>query len=244
MQVDADGPSPTEIAASDDEGDKISGNMEVQTEKRKREETKMEAGIGSPIPHLSPFGEEDDKDLESPSKKPQTAGEPPLSMGEIKNLLCGHVNEMKNAWSSFQTRLDSLEAQQVAQNVELGTITTRTTVLEKDTHGIKAKQASTTKKVDELAQEVQNMKVQMGEIQDKVKKTTSSGAAPAGHAPAPPNGQDPWGDYLRRRRGSSAGPSGPADVPRGDVPPANDRGDTLTEDEKRTLVIGGWLRDH
>ena len=29
----------------------------------------------------------------------------------------------------------------------------------------------------------------------------------------------------------------------GQSKPENDRGDTLTEDERRTLVVGGWLQD-
>ena len=245
MQVDDDHPSPTELAASDDEQANQNDNMEVKLEKRKREEGEgLDAGIGSPLPAPAAptVPSEDDADLESPNKRPSRGSEPPLSASEIRNLLCGHVSEMRDAWRSFQTRLDTVEGQQVAHSLELGTLGTRTTVLEKETHALKNKQTQVSKSMDELALEVKNMKVQMGELQDKSKQAPHRPAQPAGAAPA-----DPWGDYIRRRGQQQLQPQHPAAHSRADQPGSSnsvpDRNETLTEDEKKTLVIGGWLRD-
>ena len=240
MQVDADGPSPTELAPSEDDADVKQVDMEAQPEKRKRDDVKLEAGIGSPV--ASPIPDGPDADLESPSKRPQRGSEPPLAVDEIRQLLCGHVAEMKDAWKSFQSRLDSVESQQVAQNLELGTLHTRTVTLEKDAQGLKTKHTHFTKKVDDLAQEVKNMKVQMGEIQEKIGSSVTP-AAPAPAGTALPSGNDPWGDYLRRRGHQPAAGSKDAGRHDGAGPATNDKADTLTDDEKRTLVVGGWLRD-
>ena len=56
---------------------------------------------------------------------------------------------------------------------------------------------------------------------------------------APGSSSDPWGEFLRRKQSNVNAENG-VNSSKNDPP---DRGDTLTEDEKRTLVVGGWLQD-
>ena len=77
------------------------------------------------------------------------------------------------------------------------------------------------------------MKVQLAEG----KAASSSGVNfPAQHAAVPGGTVDPWGEYLKKKQMHDK-PEG------GDPKDQRDRGDMLTEDEKKTLVLGGWLQD-
>ncbi|CAE7915720.1 pol [Symbiodinium necroappetens] len=224
MQVDVIG-SPTEVADTSDvdivnspvsEGGtfiKEEEKVKTKLEKRKRERKKQKDGMAPPVFNTVPDSE--DEDLESPSKRsngvPSGSGERPLRASDIKEILVGHVQEMKNAWTSFQgCQKDVLHQRQVAQEQAVN--------------------------LDSLTTDVKNMKVRL----DAMEKSGRNLAAPPVTAAGNP---DPWGEFLRRRdlghasEGAKAagGASGSGDVP--------DKGDLLTEDEKKTLVLGGWLQD-
>ena len=242
--------SPTELADSDDEekGDnRGSSAMEtdVKKEKRKREsrgkrrgtEPRGEDGLAVPV------GDDDDGDseLDSPSKRPQRGDCAPLSGQEIRDLLFGHAKEMKDAWRSFQGRLDQVETMQVQQNHEMINIRTRTSALEKQGVTVQKNLDTTNKNVDALAEEVKNMKVQLGDLQARplpgsIPEGRTASGVTNNNAGAPP--ADPWADFLRRQGRGELERSGPPPAPDG-LKPA----ESLTEDEKRTLVFGGWARD-
>ena len=92
-------------------------------------------------------------------------------------------------------------------------------------------------KVDALAEDVKNLKMQI----ENVKKV---GAADArdDHPPNP----DPWAAYLRRaQRGDLLKDPKRHEGGGSDQPPAGSTGagDMLSEEDRRTLIIGGWLQD-
>ena len=239
IEVDAEGDakegSPTELAQSS--GDE----MKVKLEKRKREDR----GGDRRRDHRElpvPGGEEDDE-LESPSKRPQRADEP-FTAKEMRELLLGHVHEMKAAWRTFQGRLDHVEGIQEKQGEAidkhgemLGQLRTRTKVVEKDLTTQKQAHQQTCKHLDELTEEVKNMKVQWEGMQGNFGKNEITSA------PVP---SDPWAQYLRQH-----GPASPViGVTSAPAPPVHggssstlDKGETLSDEEKRTLAVGGWLRD-
>ena len=242
-------PSPTEIAESgeDMEEDDDSGQLKpVKNEKRKR-------GVHAravEVPSNSDEDDDDDDELESPSKRPHDdKAKNTIDAAEIRELLFGHVNEMKQAWRSFQGRLDKVESTQLQQQHEMVSLRSRTHKLEKESKTAKQMQEQTNKNVDHLTEEVRNMKVQWEELQSRKPAAYSHPAVPHDTVKTP----DPWADFLLRRQqgngnsGESSSWKRQASGSDGPPPPPDARGqrnpDVLTEEEKRTLVIGGWLRD-
>ena len=67
--------------------------VKVKQEKRKREKkSRCEAAAARAVPS------EDEGDLESPTKRASCAEERPLTAKDIRELLMGHVTEMRSAW--------------------------------------------------------------------------------------------------------------------------------------------------
>ena len=247
MQVDVVG-SPTEVAdASDVEltpvsegGTGIKAEEEVKTkiEKRKRERKKQRDGMAAPVCNTVP--DSDDEDLESPSKRSNGvatgSGERPLRASDIKEILVGHVQEMKNAWTSFQGRLEKVEQEQAKTNDTVRSLLDRTQVVEKDVQHQRQSAQEQATNLDSLTTEVKNMKVRLDEIEKGGKNLAAQPVSAAGNP-------DPWGEFLRKRDLAHAAEGAKAAggaLGSGDAP---DRGDLLTDDEKKTLVLGGWLQD-
>ena len=224
--------SPTEPAEDSEDLEPIQDAVQVKMEKRKRENP---SGIARPVP------EESDREFDSPSKHPSRGDDKPITARELRGLLAGHVSEMKVAWGNFQTRLDNVEISQARTSCAMHDLQARTTVVEKDVAQQRAVAQETSTSLDNLAAEVKNMKVRIDELQER--PTSADRAVPNGPGPPP----DPWAEFLRNRDSRSGGqvantrPTTSTGVKSAE--PQGDRGDVLTEDEKRTLVIGGWLQD-
>ncbi|CAE7208035.1 unnamed protein product [Symbiodinium sp. CCMP2592] len=235
--------SPTEIAESEEDIKPPAMEVEVKQEKRKRERDVRRRCRGDPAAAAAACvpvddSEEGESELDSPSKRALHGDDAPLSSRDIKELLFGHVKEMKEAWRTFQGRLDQCESVQVQQSHEMINIRTRTAAVEKTGAAIQRTQETTSKRVDDLAEEVKNMKVQLGEI-----KANGIGPASKGFAAAPPS--DPWASYLQQRNPKDVTGGVPGGVTDGAEPASSSgrSGDVLSEEEKRTLVVGGWARD-
>ena len=227
MQVDAVG-SPTELAEGSEleaEGSP-SGAPAVKMEKRKRREGERK-GRARTVP------DETDDELDSPSKRPLRSSEAPLTAKEIREMLCGHMNEMKDAWGSVQGRIEKIETEQAKTTFDVSNLQSRTRVLEKDATVHRQKLEANTVNLENLATEVHDMKVKLDNLQ--VREGPPGAPPQAARPPAP----DPWMDYLRAR-------GDPHKAPRGEVQSGvheQDKGDFLSDEEKRTLVVGGWLQD-
>ena len=228
--------SPTEIADNSD--NEHSPERPAKLEKRKRE-VRQRDPRALPVPGT----EEDEDDLDSPSKRPPRA-ESVLTASDIKDLLAGHLSEMKAAWRTFQGRLDHLDGVQEQQGQALdthgemlGQLRTRTKVIEKDMITHKQAQQQTAKNLEDLTEEVKNMRVQWDELQGKVAEGRHK---KGGTSPGPVAPSDPWATYLQQRQDQPAPHGLFAATSSGS---SADKSDSLTEDEKRTLVIGGWRQD-
>ncbi|CAE7028558.1 unnamed protein product [Symbiodinium sp. CCMP2592] len=258
-------PSPTEIAESGNEMDEdVKEEMPAapvkKKEKRKRERRAKPVCVrrgdrtkgSTDPPSISDHDdddEDDDEDIGSPAKRPhEDSGA--INAAEIRELLFGHVKEMKQAWRSFQGRLDKVETVQTQQQHEMVNLRTRTHKLEKDTESMRQMNDQTNRNVDHLTEEVKNMKVQWEEI--KLSAWPAANAVMPRDAKDPKNSamtSDPWSEYLRGK-GRNLGRHGDTEDHRAAAASSADGGgqrdknpDALTEDEKRTLVVGGWLRD-
>ena len=226
-------PSPTEIADSDPEELPAEGDhgeaRQVKLEKRKRRDRRH---VSAPAAGL---GDDDDDDLDSPSKRPQRGDEVPMTSRELRELLFGHVKEMKVAWKDFQGRLEQVEGDQQRTHFEVSNLQARTRVIEKDVVGCRQVADATAKSLDSLTEEVRNLKVHLSDAKQAPARA-STGVLGGGSSGVQ---GDPWSDYLRRRQQDPKPEGGNSDG----SDAAKERGDSLTDEEKRTLVIGGWLQD-
>lgn len=145
------------------------------------------------------------------------------------------------AWGDVQGRLGRVESEQERSRRAVSELQARTVVVEKDVAQQRTAAQETAASLETLAAEVKNMKVRIDNMPDK----GVTGAAEDDGRPGCGRQPDPWADFLRRK---GRAPDGARTGPKGGVTAAAEsssveRGDQLTEDEKRTLVVGGWLQD-
>ncbi|CAE7912057.1 GIP, partial [Symbiodinium necroappetens] len=171
-----------------------------------------------------------DEVVESPTKRALPAGEVhaadrPVTGSELRQLLQLHASEMKEAWRTFESRLDKAEHAQQKQVGEIASLSGRVKINEKDIRDVKKQQETLQPKLDSLTEDVRNLKVQL----DEVKNQPIPGA----------RGGDPA--QALARQGGGAGDSA---VPVTDNHPGtNSGGDVLSEEDQRTLIMEGWLQD-
>ena len=184
MQVEEVPGSPTEIADA-------SSGEEPKIEKRKREEAKV-ARVRQGTNKAPAVPDTDDEELDSPSKRPSRGSDQPLSARELRELLQDHRRDMAEAWKTVEDRLGKLEQLNHNQRGELTSLAGRTKVNEKDVSNLKkAVEGNKTniekneKKVEQLVEDVKNLRVKLEEN----KTTTIEGTS------AP----DPWAEYLRQQ---------------------------------------------
>ena len=153
MQVDggtAAVGSATELADEVNTDDEL----EPKIEKRKREERRGRRGA---------IGDDEDDDLDSPSKRSSRGGDQPLTGRELRELLQLHQREMKESWRVVEDRLGKLENQQRNQSGEISSLAGRTKINERDVMNLKKTVDMNGKKVDDLAEEVKNLKVKLSD---------------------------------------------------------------------------------
>ncbi|CAE6965603.1 unnamed protein product [Symbiodinium sp. CCMP2592] len=236
--------SPTELAEDSELDDAVGGIGEVEgvnppgkvkvEKKRRRGARGLGSANGGRLPPVPDDSDEEEED--SPSKRALRSDDLPLSSREIRDLLTGHLAEMKTAWGSFQGRLDKVEGEQAKTTFEVSNLQSRLRVAEKDV--AHQKQTTTTHgaALDNLTAEVKNMKVKIDALDSKF----ASAPAPTGGVPdASAARSDPWAAYLNQRATNTMPADRKDPGPSGDV----DRGDVLSAEDMRTLVVGGWLQD-
>ncbi|CAE7458749.1 unnamed protein product [Symbiodinium sp. CCMP2592] len=161
--------SPAELAEdiSDNESSEhgVDAEMKVKMEKRKRGDRDYRRRC-DPRAHPVPDSD-DEEDEDSPSKRPQLGEEKPLTAREIRELLIGHVSEMKCAWKTFQGRLDDVEREQARSSFEVTNLQARTRVVEKDLGQQRETTTQHAKALENLTDEVQKMKVKLDDIQSR-----------------------------------------------------------------------------
>eukprot|EP00439_Symbiodinium_sp_Y106_P029481 s4157_g3.t1 len=241
--------SPTELA-DDDSDMEVDALCKLETsaqavsshklEKRKRDRAPPREGPG---PDLMNEGEE----TESPTKRERSDEERPVTGSELRELLRLHVSDMKEAWHSMTSRLDKVELAQRNQTGELASLAGRTRINEREVLDLKKKQEISGTKVDALADDVKNLKVQLEEVRAR----PVMGLDMKGDAP---HTRDPWAEYLRKhgskQPGQSSGVAGhgyQGDRVQQDgvsaFVPSRAEGESLSEEDQKTLIVGGWMQD-
>ncbi|CAE7254887.1 pol [Symbiodinium sp. CCMP2592] len=244
--------SPTELAESSAEDNEVKGppcplDLDVKLEKRKREvrRRRVREGRAKEVRacdlNVPDSEDEDESDNDSPTKRPQQGSEAPLSSREIRDLLFSHVTEMKEAWRSFQGRLDKVESEQLQQQHEMINIRTRTAAVEKTGAQLQKNVELQGKNLDELAEDVKNMKVQITDLKNRPPEAPREPPLDDTRGRGAPVPSDPWAEYARRRGDLAQG--NPSSVGEQASGSGDRQGDVLTDDEKKTLVVGGWARD-
>ncbi|CAE7847912.1 unnamed protein product, partial [Symbiodinium necroappetens] len=220
--------SPTELAEGDSEEEtENKKHNKVKLEKRKRVANDNPARA-RPVPEH----DDEDEDLDSPSKRASVGDEKPLTASELRVLLSGHVAEMKTAWGEFHGRLGAVESEQARVKSTVGDLQARTVVVEKDAAQQRQIAQDAANSLENLATEVKNMKVRIDRVENSGRNN--------GTKPAEAGQPDPWADFLQKRAALPAndGVNLPANSKS-----ATSKDDQLSEEEKRTLVVGGWLQD-
>ncbi|CAE7316734.1 unnamed protein product, partial [Symbiodinium sp. CCMP2456] len=162
----------------------------------------------------------------SPNTSPEKRREAPLEDSpvtgrELRALLEGHLasvkNEMSSAWQRVDGRIDHLHGEMQKDREEKKKVIARVQKVEVGEHNNKIK-------IEEISKEMHGLKQEIAES----KKTTPVHAG----AGAPPS--DPWANYLQEKQKREGGES---------HYPSGGRGEELSEDDKKTLIVGGWCQD-
>ncbi|CAE7832190.1 pol [Symbiodinium sp. CCMP2592] len=251
MQVEQAG-SPTEVAdeISDSEigiEPKMEVEEEAKLEKRKREEDRKKKRRAARERAGGGAGETEEDELDSPSKRASVGGDLPLTARELRELLCDHRRDMTEAWRTFEDRVTRLEKEGESRKGEIASIAGRTKVNERDIMNVKKavdqhkhSLEASDKKVDLLVEDVKNLKVQLQSVK----------TGPV----LPEEAKDPWGEYIRQQQGRApwvppaqrlggANPSAGANPLPMDQEGMKGDNDVLSEEDKRTLIVGGWSQD-
>eukprot|EP00439_Symbiodinium_sp_Y106_P054561 s1498_g7.t1 len=163
---------------------------------------------------------EDDEDAE-PGRRPLSpGGDQPVTSREFRALLSQHFAEFSRSWQRMESRVAGVEQEAKNSKQERAVLTSRVTQVER-------KQADLETKVHDLAKTVEDLR------KDGVRQS------PGGSA----SGGDRWAEYRAKYGPVSArGEPGRGDGPPQQAGPPVGR-EELSEEDKRTLIVGGWLQD-
>ena len=242
------------VGSVDPGGDRANdpgGEVVEATRRKKRERDRTKRGEGN-SPTVAAKEEEDED--ESPSKRAheKEGDDAPLSGRELRALLSQHFqsvkHEMHNVWGEVKTKVEMIDQRSTETKEAIVSFSGRLSVTEKDNVLQQTELAKHTNQIQGLEHAVDDLKQQMAEIKVQGVNANSSGSREGAHASHASPGADPWAQYLQRRghAGGNGGDKGGTDLmqakrlPTGGGEP--DR-EGMSEEDKRTLIIGGWLQD-
>ena len=144
-----------------------------------------------------------------------------MSAKEPRSLLIEHLKEIKQAWGGIEEQMTSIE-KATQGHKELKAVHSKTTVLDQRLQAVQAKADATARKTDDIEGEVAKLRAKVEEL--GVNSGVQGGS-----------GSDPWADYLAKRdRDENTNE---------DRKTGEDRKVTLSEEDQRSLILGGWLPD-
>ena len=173
----------------------------------------------------SPDGER----AESPSKRVHDDASGIVTCRELRLMLGQHMMEMKAAWGNFEGRVAAVEKLARGHDKELKAVHTRHKGLEARVQGIQAKGDATSRRTEELEGKVEQLASQVQELASR-----PSGVV-VGKEQLHDGVGDPWADYLNKKNAE--------DGVKGHGASSRDEGRNLSEEDQKTLIIGGWLPD-
>ena len=208
--------------------------------------------------------EEEDGEVESPSKRANArdakdgeAADGPISGKELRYLFAQHLQsvkqELQSTWGDVRGRLESVEAATRQNKEQMSQLGGRMTVAEKDNVLQQRELSRHKERIDDLDGAVEELKKQMEEVKVQVnERDKQSVAANGARGSSEPHQSDPWAMYLRQQRASQAPLQSLGDQQMGGNNASRRRlpnhggepdREGLSEEDKRTLIIGGWLQD-
>ncbi|CAE7942707.1 unnamed protein product [Symbiodinium sp. KB8] len=255
MSVTAVG-SPTEIIPDDDDEDLASvPGAEVKEEEGEAADLAGEEGVREPgtganegdlhteaAPAMlvdatggSPGRSKRARERSAPSRSSEPS-EPPITSSEMRSLLQAHLATITSSLQGLEGRLTSVEnANRSAEGRfssfenDLNTTKHETKLLHSRVMGVEKKEAANEGKLKQIAKDIAEL---------KAKQTT----LPSGALPKASAGEgvpsDPWAAY-RAQHGPIGGGAPRAPDVRGD----GSGREELSEEDRRTLVFGGWNQD-
>ena len=183
--------------------------------------------------------EPDEDESESPSKKASTDAAP-VSGRELRALLASHLLEMKGQIGS---RISQVEAAQQRQAQDVVNLQGKTITVEKEIGNLKGRTTANEKHVGELKTMVDLHEDRINEVTTSLARLQSDlqsrPMSSNGGPPGPVIPSDPWANWTANhpQTQKKSGPLSRAQW--GDMEDDN----ILTEEEKRTLIVGGWAQD-
>ena len=155
--------------------------------------------------------------------------ERPVTSREFRNLLQEHLQTMTHAWQEMHGRVAKVEGEQVASKQEKDIMYARIAQTER-------KQADSVSRIDKMEKDIAELR---------------AGGLVAKDGSVKPMPSDPWMAYraqngpLSPKTGvANTGGPGVAPVPDGTTGGREPGGrDELSDEDRRTLVLGGWLQD-
>ena len=169
-------------------------------------------------------GRNDGASDESPEKRrggEGESGDQPVTGRELRRLLEGHLRDVKSevrgAWQEIDKRIDV-----VAKDVGKVAVEVK-----------KEKEASKglTERVQKLEVLEHETKKKVGEIEKEIEYLKKKEKEAPGVAPQP----DPWAQYTMNK--------GRPENPATNGPPGNQGREELSEEDRRTMIVGGWSQD-
>ena len=146
-----------------------------------------------------------------------------VTCGDLRAMLGAHMREIKEAWGVVQGRVETLEKQARDQKKELKAVHVKHQALDRKVQSVQAKGDACSRKTDQLEGEVQQLKGKVEELVDKIEKKDAQVHPPT----------DPWAEYLQNK-GDKRG---------GEAKHGQGEKVGLSEEDQRTLIVGGWLPD-
>ncbi|CAE7274757.1 unnamed protein product [Symbiodinium sp. CCMP2592] len=151
-------------------------------------------------------------------------GDAPVTSREFRELLNAHLHAMTMSWQEMNDRVGGVEAEVSSSKQDRAVLHSRITQVER-------KEADMHVKVNDLARSVEQLR------EAYAKDANGNGGGNGG----PPS--DPWAEYQAKRGQGSGPPVPPPGGGRGDAVGGLQGREELSEDDKRTLIVGGWNQD-
>ena len=176
------------------------------------------------------------RDGSAPSRASSEPSEPPITSREMRSLREAQLATITTSFRGLEGRLANVESTSrstegrfTSFENDLNATKHETKLLHSRVMGVEKKEASNEGKIKQITKEIAEL---------KAKQTTLPFAA----SPKAPGGEgasnDPWAAYRAQH-----GPIG-SNVPRApDVRGEGSGGNELSEEDRRTLVFGGWNQD-
>ena len=171
----------------------------------------------------------------------------PVTSGELRRLLEVHLGPIAASWTEMTGKVKSLEEERDRDRQEREVVLGRVVHIENERVDEKKDREVMHGRIARMEQKGAGVDAQISQLTKDVedlKQRTMAKPAPSG-GNAGDGRSDPWAEYRVKHGpapgmpGSGAAGPGHRDAPSG----GSVAGEELSEEDKRTLIVGGWAQD-